>query len=322
MAEKKDILDDDDDFEKLLNNFINNKLDDEPNDSAAQNTDADANDDDDDDLEAAFKSLSPEGQKINQAVSDELDADIAESIAAAKEAAIEQENQPNLGTDESELAQAFLNFQSSVNKLSVEKLHHKFICEFKIDTLYPNYKPSTGRILSEDLINGWLLMCRMFPQEIGTFSPAATDEEFLNFAEKLTNQDLQLAVISYVEILIDMESCELSYQAKLVKYREAHVKKIMYEEYLARKERQRKFTEALQERNFPVDADRLISNYFRVAQKDIDGAYKVLTTNPATFAPIDFSKIKPRLFGLIKVTPKDGVRINSAIGKFLKNLKI
>ena len=220
------------------------------------------------------------------------------------------------------MAQAFLNFQSSVNKLSVEKLHHKFICEFKIDALYPNYKPSIGRILSEDLINGWLLLCRMFPQEIGTFSPASTDEEFLNFAEKLTNQDLQLAVISYVEILIDMESCELSYQAKLVKYREAHVKKIMYEEYLARKERQRKFTEALQERNFPVDADRLISNYFRVAQKDIDGAYKVLTTNPATFAPIDFSKIKPRLFGLIKVTPKDGVRINTAIGKFLKNLKI
>ena len=323
MAENKDILDDDDDFEKLLNNFINNKLEDEAENSAADSSyPEDDEQEEDDDLEAAFKHLSSEGQQVNQAVSNELDKDIAESIAAAKEAAIEQENQPNLGTDESELAQAFLNFQSSVNKLSVEKLHHKFNCEFKIDALYPNYKPSVGRILAEDLINGWLLMCHMFPQEIGTFSPASTDEEFLNFAEKLTNQDLQLAVISYVEILIDMESCELSYQAKLVKYRETHTKKVMYEEYLARKERQRKFTEALQARNFPVDADRLISNYFRVAQKDIDGAYKALITNPAIFAPIDFSKIKPRLFGLIKVTPKDGVRINSAIGKFLKNLKI
>ncbi len=321
MAENKDILDNEDDFEKLLNNFINNKLENE-SDTSAEEDDYSAIDEEEDDLEAAFKHLSPEGQQINQEVSAKLDDDIAESLAAAKEAAIEQENQPNLGTDESELAQAFLNYHTSVNKLSIEKLHHKFSCDFKIDALYPNYKPSIGRILAEDLINGWLLMCRMFPQEIGTFSPAASDEEFLNFAEKLKNQDLQLAVISYVEILIDMESCELSYQAKLVKYRESHVKKVMYEEYLARKERQRKFTEALRERNFPVDADRLISNYFRVAQKDIDGAYKALITNPAIFAPIDFSKIKPRLFGLIKVTPKDGVRINRAIGKFLKNLKI
>ena len=96
----------------------------------------------------------------------------------------------------------------------------------------------------------------------------------------------------------------------------------MYEEYLARKERQRKFTEALAKKNFPVDADRLISNYFRVAQKDVDGAYKALTTNPAIFAPIDFSKIKPRLFGLLKVTPKDGIRVNLEIGNFLKKLKV
>jgi hypothetical protein len=79
--------------------------------------------------------------------------------------------------------------------------------------------------------------------------------------------------------------------------------------------------EAIQKRNFPIDAERLVSNYFRVAQKDFDGAYKALTTNPAIFAPIDFSKIKPKLFGLIKVTPKDGIRLNIEIGKFLKKLK-
>ncbi|MBO6289736.1 MAG: hypothetical protein J6N45_05370, partial [Alphaproteobacteria bacterium] len=158
--------------------------------------------------------------------------------------------------------------------------------------------------------------------DIGKFSPSSSDEEFLNFAEKLNNQDLQLAVISYVEVLIDMESCELSYQARLLQYREAHIKRIMYEEYLARKERQKKFVEAVKKRNFPIDAERLISNYFRVAQKDFDGAYKALTTNPAIFAPIDFSKIKPRFFGLIKVTPKDGIRLNIQIGKFLKKLKV
>ena len=122
--------------------------------------------------------------------------------------------------------------------------------------------------------------------------------------------------------MIDLEACELSYMAKLLRYQERHIKKILYEEYLARKERQQRFVDAVKKKNFPIDAERLISNYFRVAQKDVDGAYTALTTNPAIFAPIDFSKIKPRFFGLVKVTPKDGIRVNLEIGKFMKKLKV
>ena len=131
-----------------------------------------------------------------------------------------------------------------------------------------------------------------------------------------------LAVISYVEILIDMESCELTYQVRLARYQEKHIKRVMYEEYLARKERQQRFIDAVKKRHYPIDADRLITNYFRVAQKDVDGAYKALVTNPAIFAPIDFSKIKPRFFGLVKVSPKDGIRVNLEIGNFMKKLKV
>lgn len=308
MAEK-DLLNDEDDFEKLLNNFINSK-DDDSNYSTKNSSDS------------PFIELNESDKEINQELSNEIEEDLAASLAAGKEEAVASANQPNLGSDESELAQAFINFQTSVNKLSAENLKQKFECSFVIDDLYPNYKPSVGRLISADVVNGWLLLSKMFPNDIGKFSPSSSDEEFLNFAEKLNNQDLQLAVISYVEVLIDMESCELSYQARLIKYRETHIKRIMYEEYLARKERQKKFVEAVKKRNFPIDAERLISNYFRVAQKDFDGAYKALTTNPAIFAPIDFSKIKPRFFGLIKVTPKDGIRLNIQIGKFLKKLKV
>ena len=308
MAEK-DLLNDEDDFEKLLNNFINSK-DDDSNYSTKNSSDS------------PFIELNESDKEINQELSNEIEEDLAASLAAGKEEAVASANQPNLGSDESELAQAFINFQTSVNKLSAEILKQKFECSFVIDDLYPNYKPSVGRLISADVVNGWLLLSKMFPNDIGKFSPSSSDEEFLNFAEKLNNQDLQLAVISYVEVLIDMESCELSYQARLLQYREAHIKRIMYEEYLARKERQKKFVEAVKKRNFPIDAERLISNYFRVAQKDFDGAYKALTTNPAIFAPIDFSKIKPRFFGLIKVTPKDGIRLNIQIGKFLKKLKV
>lgn len=308
MAEK-DIFDENDDFEKLLDSFINDK-----------NEGEDAKDEKQ--SESPFAKLSDESEKLNEQISAEMEEDLSAALAAGKEEASEQQNMPSLGPDESELAQAFINFQSSVNKLAKENLKHNFECLFSIDDLYPNYKPSLGRLISNDIVNGWVLLSQMFPNEVGKFSPSSSDEEFLNFAEKLQNQDLQLAVISYVEILIDMESCELGYQAKLIRYQETHIKKIMYEEYLARKERQRKFAEALKKRNFPVDAERLISNYFRVAQKDFNGAYQALINNPAIFAPIDFSKIKPRFFGLIKVTPKDGIRINAEIGKFLKKLKI
>ena len=78
----------------------------------------------------------------------------------------------------------------------------------------------------------------------------------------------------------------------------------------------------LKEKDFPIDADRLINNYFRVAQKDPDGSFEALTKNPAMFSPIEFDKIRPKFFGLIKVTPEDGIKANQKIGKFVKNLKV
>lgn len=335
MANNNDILEDDD-FEKLLDSFINDNTDDIEEDVDGNVSDRinklknpepeiepeETNDDilRDEDM---LIPLDDDDKVINaQMTGEDLDQALISSLQDAKIEAQDVKEQPALGSDESELAQAFLNFYNSVNKLSNTLLKKPYECNFEVDDLYPNYKPSTGQILSNDLVHGWVLLVYMFPNELGKFSPSSSDEEFLNLAEKISNSDLQLAIISYVEILIDIESCELSYQAKLIQHQEKYIKRLMYEEYLARKERQRKFTEALAKKNFPVDADRLISNYFRVAQKDVDGAYKALTTNPAIFAPIDFSKIKPRFFGLLKVTPKDGIRINLEIGNFLKKLKV
>lgn len=316
--DNNDVLSTDDDFEKLLNNFINAGLADDEKEKKEEKEAKKASDDD----VSMFNDLSKEALEENDEASQSIEQEMLQALTDAKKIAEDEKNKPALGSDEAELAQAFVNYYTSVNNLTKSVLRQDFICKFSIDYLYPNYKPSIGKIVSEDLVNGWLLLVQMFPEEIGNFPTTSTDEEFLNLAEKLKNQDLQLAVISYVEILIDLEGCELSYQAKYLKYQEKHIKRIMYEEYLARKERQAKFTEAVKHKNFPVDAERLISNYFRVAQKDVDGAFKALTTNPAIFAPIDFSKIKPRFFGLIKVSPKDGIRVNMEIGNFLKKLKV
>ena len=312
-----------DDFEALLNNFINAELPVEentgepkegPTETAPNVAEPPAG--------AQILDLNAEDLQENEELSQAFEQELADAFSEARDAVEQNENAPELGSEESELAQAFINYKTSVDKLAKEHLNDRFYTEFSIDFLYPNYKPSVGELLSDDLVKGWLVLSQIFPQEVGAFPTSSTDEEFLNFAETLKNQDLQLAVISYVEILIDMESCELTYRAKLAQYQEKHIKRIMYEEYLARKERQRKFIEAVKKKNFPIDAERLITNYFRVAQKDVDGAFKALTTNPAIFAPIDFSKIKPRFFGLIKVTPKDGIRLNSEIGNFMKKLKV
>lgn len=332
MAKNDDVLDDDD-FEKLLNSFINSNFDDN-DENVSEDKTQQSKEITKDNIEIAKSNIqaenaedevipiSEEGEQIEEAFADEIDDELFSELSSAKAEAEEENDKPQLGTDESELAQALINFYNSVNALCEQKLKSSFEVQFSIDDLYPNYKPSLGQIISNDLVEGWLLMVKMYPDIIGTFSPDSSDEQFLNFAETLKNQDLQLAVISYVEILIDMESCELGYQTKLLKYQEKHIKKVMYEEYLARKERQKKFTKALIERHFPIDAERLIGNYFRVAQKDVSGAFKALTTNPAIFAPIDFSKLKPKFFGLIKVTPKDGIKINIEIGNFLKKLKV
>lgn len=308
---EENILSDGDDFEKLLNEFINTKIEDEPEEKTkpAENSTKDE------------IKLSADAERDNAEISKAFEEEMAATFAEARTAAEADENAPELGSEESELAQAFINYQSSIDKIVEKSGANALEWQFEIDDLYPNYKPSCGRVLSGDLVNGWNLLCQMFPDNVGKFPITSSDEEFLNFAETINNQDLQLAIISYVEILIDMESCELTYQTKLLKYQEKHIKRIMYEEYLARKERQRRFVEIVKKKKFPIDAERLISNYFRVAQKDVDGAFTALTTNPAIFAPIDFSKIKPRFFGLIKVTPKDGIRINLQIGKFMKKVK-
>ena len=227
----------------------------------------------------------------------------------------------DLGGDERELASAYVNFMNEIEKIAAEKDLPLPDFMFDPERMIPNYKPSTGRRISEDMLVCWGLMLTAYPDKFGDLDPNSSDEAFLNFAETVGNQSLQLAIISYVEILIDLENCEISYEERRLKAQRRRVEKALYEEYQRRQERKQRFIEAVIERGFPVDAERLINNYFKTAQKDADGAYEVLTKNPAVFAPIEVDKIKPRLFGLIKPSPQDGIRENKRLGAFLKKLK-
>ena len=225
------------------------------------------------------------------------------------------------GDDESELAQAYQNFITSITAISDQRGIPLPTFEFNCEKLNPNYKPSIGRQIVKDTLLCWDLMFTAYPEKLSTLNPNSTDEQFLNFAEGLSDQNLQLAIISYVEILIDIENCEISYEERRLKSQRKRIEKALYEEYQRRKERKERFIKAVQERHFPIDAERLINNYFKTATKDASAAYEVLTTNPAMYAPIENDKIKPRMFGLIKVKPQDGIRENHRIGAYLKKLK-
>ncbi len=227
-----------------------------------------------------------------------------------------------LGNDENELAQAYANFLDAVTAIAVARSIAIPDFIFKAEMLIPNYKPSTGKKIVSDASLCWDIMLQAFPERLSLLNPNSSDEELLNFAEGLSDQNLQLAIISYVEILIDIENCEISYEEKRLKAQRRRIEREIYEEYQRCRERKIKFIEAVQKKGFPVDADRLINNYFKTAAKDAEGAFEALTKNPAVYAPIEVNKIKPRFFGLIKVTPKDGIRENQRLGRFLKYLKI
>lgn len=281
----------DDEFEKLLNSFLS--ADDETyqdNNTAKSENNTDAQE-----------------QFIEPDVQNNIRAGIANL---------------NLGNDELELAQAYANF---IDAISAIAMTHEIILpefDFKAEMMCPNYKPSVGKKIVNDASLCWDVMLQAFPERLSTLNPLSSDEEFLNFAEGLSDQNLQLAIISYVEILIDIENCEITYEEKRLKAQRKRIERELYEEYQRRRERKLKFIEEVKKRNFPIDADRLITNYFKTSNKDAKGAYEALVKNPAVYAPIEINKIKPRFFGLLKVTPKDGIRENHRLGEFLKRLKV
>lgn len=276
----------------------------------------DATDDSEDDFEKLLNDfISAEKEETS------VQTEVRQETLMSQESNETQVSSVAYGVDERELAQAYQNFFSSVTAIAVAHKVKMPEMIFKPESLIPNYKPSLGRKINADIMAGWDVMLKSFKDEMASLSPNSSDEEFLNFAENLTDQDLQLAVISYIEILIDVENCEISYEERRIKAQRRRIERELYEEFQRRRERKQRFIEALKKQNFPIDAERLINNYFKTANKDPEGAFRVLITNPAVYAPIETDKIKSRFFGLIKPTPEDGIRENHRIGAFLKKMK-
>jgi hypothetical protein len=258
---------------------------------------------------------------------DAIDDDSHQSSQeSAQQLSTEQVELPNdyslpFAEEESRLYRAFTEFlQSAVacgTEANVEIPEFHFQCE----ELLPRFRPSQTENLINDINAGWGILIAAQPVRLKSLPDNPSDDQILNFAEKVTDKNFQMALISYVETLIEIESCEIAYNLRKVRYKKHKIEKQLYEEQQNRINKKRKYIQALQKENFPIDAEMLVNNFFKAARKDPDGAAKILENNPATYAPIQVDKIPARFFGIIKPKPEDGYKINKKIGKFMKDLK-
>ena len=79
---------------------------------------------------------------------------------------------------------------------------------------------------------------------------------------------------------------------------------------------------AVKRKRFPVDAKKLVNNYFGLAKRDPDKAYETLITNPLFFSPILLEQMPKKFFGLIKPSAKDAIAVNKQMAAFFKSLKV
>ena len=293
-------------FAELLNSFVNSESLPEKNKQDAEL----------DDFVSSIQTTDVEKESLDSLFTPTTQPTKSEE---ANKPAVEEKK---LKQEELDLARSISNFQDAIITMADKKNFKVPETDYNEEMLFPNYKPSIGKKIATYLLGCWDIVCRYDPENMKRLPKDANDEEYLTFAEGLNDTDLQLAIISYVEILINIETCEFLYKQKLEVIQKNRVKKELYQEYVELQERKALFIKKLKEKKFPIDVDRLINNYFRAAQNDASGAFDALVKNPAMFSPIDFDQIKPKFFGLIKVTPEDGIKANQKIGDYIKKLKV
>ena len=298
-----------DDFDKLLDDFIASQL------------------KDTEDLLFENQEKQPKPSAERQTKPEETEEDKkTEEISEKKYSYFDFMNDyskeaPSLAQEEYRLYEAITNLMKSSIDCAKEVNENIEFFDFDIKELFPRFSPRRIENLGKNIFASWELLLKSQPYELSKLTPNASDEQILTFAEKVNNKNLMMALISYVETLIEIDACEIAYNLRKVKYKKIKLEKQIFEEEKARKDKIRRYVQAIKEKNFPIDAETLVNNFFKTVRKDPEGAKKILENNPATFAPIQVDKIPDRFFGLIKAKPEDGKKINKKLGKFLKKLK-
>lgn len=296
-----------DDFDKLLDDFIASQL---------------------SDTEDVLADVQANKQKESSTKEDETIEEYDEEPEVEKDYSYDDyiKNQSSeeefLAMEERRLYDAMINLmKSSIDCAKEADIEIKKFT-FDVTNIIPRFSPKKTQNLNENILYAWDLLIQSQPERLSSLPSNPSDEQILSYAEKTTNKNLMMALISYVESLIEIDSCEIAYNLRKVKYKKYKIEKRIYEEEINRREKMRLYIQELKKENFPIDEELLVTNYFKTVRKDPEGAKKMLEVNPATFAPIQIDKLPDKFFGLVKAKPEDGKKVNKKIGKFLKNLKV
>ena len=306
-------IDVDDEFDRLLDAFISNELKDvEVSEYSSANKKTDKKSE-----KLVVSERREEPEVVDEPiVDDEIEENTNPIILSETEKLI-----ASLASEEQALFNAYTNFANAIIMMCEPAGLEIPNFSLEPEELLPRYKPFVANLINEELLMSWDILLKIYPDHLQNLNPMAGDDELLNFAEKETDELLQLAIISYVETLIEMESCDIAYEARRVKAKKRRIERKIREEHEARQAKIRSYIEKIEDKRFPINAERLVINYFKTARKDPEGAYQILVNNPATYAPIETDKIPDRFFGMIKSKPEDGIKYNHKIGEFMKNLK-
>ncbi len=141
------------------------------------------------------------------------------------------------------------------------------------------------------------------------------EAERLRIGDQVPSTSDQI-ILAYLDIRLDMQIISQKIELRGVKEQAKeiikNVKKIKEDVEAVKK----RFVAAIERKKFPVDAKKLIDNYFNLSKKEPEKAYQTLITNPLFFSPILLEKM-PKNTSAAKASA-----INKQLASFLKGLKI
>ena len=140
------------------------------------------------------------------------------------------------------------------------------------------------------------------------------------------NQDAltsaQQVVLAFLMILADMKMVQQNLELHEISKEQKNAVDDIRAMEADEKAMKRDFIVAIQRKGFPVNATKLVNNYFTLAKKDPEKAYQTLITNPLYFSPIQMDRLPKKFFGLIPPGPKEARAVNKRLATFLKHLKV
>ena len=158
-----------------------------------------------------------------------------------------------------------------------------------------------------------------------TSSQAPLEKLVQEELRRLEDQDMTYAdqiILAYLSVMIDMVKVKTRMDMQDIDDEMEEIVDEIKEMEEEEKDVKDKIVAMIERKHFPVDARKLVNNYFNLARKDPDKAFETLTTNPLFFSPIQLDLLPKKLFGLVKPSAKDAMAINKQMASFFKKLKV